>query len=251
MPGWLITADVEIVTAPPAIQAEASLDGRWPDVEDDVDVESEFIPGGGIAEHAEPEAQVHLELVADDGQVVHRETRTVDADSSQRLVFGVPEDMQGADGGVVDIALSASDASGKPANLRVFGVSAGPEDDQAAVSGSDKIVDINFGPPGMFHSGAQATAYSFYSRFDFEHAEAAFLRVDESSDDKLLSVNEQLLPFKIAKGSWVGKDGAYQWNGTDRDKTPSLGQHELRVRAWNRTRRWHVGYSDGRVTVSQ
>ena len=128
----------------------------------------------------------------------------------------------------------------------------GEIEDRLAARSSRNLDEIKFGPPSLIRptAGEQAR-YSFYSRSDFDIVDVYFLRVKQEAPgiETELTVNSQRLPAGIAKGEWVGKDEQRSWNGMMSKNEPSLGQHGLRVKAYDQTEGWHVGNADSRVTV--
>ncbi|MSS75338.1 MAG: hypothetical protein EXR90_00120 [Methyloglobulus sp.] len=64
-------------------------------------------------------------------------------------------------------------------------------------------------------------------------------------------------PFRSideTSGQWIGKDDpAFTWDDKTAQKRPSIGIHQLQVRAWytNNDKDWVVAFSPGQVEVKE
>jgi hypothetical protein len=144
------------------------------------------------------------------------------------------------------IAGKMSPARGAP-RLRVYGFGAGPR-----AVGSIHIDRLGFGPGDIRPAQHEAAAYSFHAGADFKKAAAEFLRVGLANGEIMTErANQDLMEDGIRRDA--SKSG--NWNGEDRAKKISEGQHLLQVRAWESRDTngdggdWVAAWSDNAVRV--
>lgn len=185
---------------------------------------------------------------------------TTASDGSIVAAIDIPANLGAAGGGVamVNINIDVTDSSGNPAPIRISRIGLLPNTNIPGHTEADlrefgyEITNISFGPPEIIRPDeGQDTNYSFYSRAEFKRASVDFWRINPSRQHISENVDQQLIPERIRKGVWIGKDGSRHWNGLNWKEQPSIGQHELQIKAWNREGiLWYIGRSDSRVTVS-
>ena len=185
---------------------------------------------------------------------------TTASDGSIVAAIDMPDNLGATSGEVamVNISIDVTDSSGNPAPIRISRIGLLPNTNTPGHTEADlrefgyEITNISFGPPEIIRpSDGQDTNYSFYSRAEFKRASVDFWRINPSRQHISENVDQQLIPERIRKGVWIGKDGSRHWNGLNWKEQPSIGQHELQIKAWNREGiLWYIGRSDSRVTVS-
>ncbi|HEY6291394.1 MAG TPA: hypothetical protein VI455_07525 [Terriglobia bacterium] len=131
--------------------------------------------------------------------------------------------------------------------LRVYGFGAGPR-----AVGSIHIDRLRFDPGDIRPEQHEEASYSFHARADFEKAAAEFLRVGLVNGEIMtVRANRDVIEDGIRRDA--SKSG--NWNGEDRAKRISLGQHLLQVRAWESREPngdggdWVAAWSDNAVRV--
>ena len=134
--------------------------------------------------------------------------------------------------------------------VQVFGLGCGPR-----AVGSVAIDQVDF-KPGVVHLGKKETArFSFYSRSDFNRAVAEVMRVDNQNGDLQIRLARSIpLEGGVAAGTWIGRQEARIWDGTDANRQVSLGQHLMQVRAWLGAQEggdWVAAWSAGSVEVAR
>lgn len=112
--------------------------------------------------------------------------------------------------------------------INVFGLGAGPR-----AVGSVAIDQVEFKPGTMSIRKNETARFSFFSHADFNRAAAEVLRVVNRDGDLQVQLARSIpLSGGVAAGTWVGRQEARIWDGTDANLQPSLGQHMMQVRAW-------------------
>ena len=112
--------------------------------------------------------------------------------------------------------------------INVFGLGAGPR-----AVGSVAIDQVDFTPGTVSLGKKQRARFSFYSRSDFNRVSAEVLRVVNRDGDLQVQLARSIpLQGGVAAGTWVGRQEARTWDGTDAKQQASLGQHLMQVRAW-------------------
>ena len=125
---------------------------------------------------------------------------------------------------------AVKDQPGPPelGRINVFGLGAGPR-----AVGSVAIDQVDFTPGTVSLGKKQSARFSFYSRSDFNRVSAEVLRVVNRDGDLQVQLARSIpLQGGVAAGTWVGRQEARTWDGTDTNRQASLGQHLMQVRAW-------------------
>lgn len=125
---------------------------------------------------------------------------------------------------------AVKDQPGAPelGRINVFGLGAGPR-----AVGSVAIDQVDFTPGTVSLGKKQSARFSFYSRSDFNRVSAEVLRVVNRDGDLQVQLARSIpLDGGVAAGTWVGRQEARTWDGTDANRQASLGQHLMQVRAW-------------------
>ncbi len=108
-----------------------------------------------------------------------------------------------------------------------------------------------FEPLNIHVDRNETTAYRFYSEADFDSIAVNFMKLEHGPDGlNHHLVNEHRIDEGVRKEHWVGRDELRYWDGRDRNRSISRGEHRIQVRAWDDDGDWTLAWSDALLTVT-
>lgn len=139
--------------------------------------------------------------------------------------------------------------------IKIFGFACGSK-----AVGSIGIDQINFGPDSINVNLGELAHHFYFAHKSFNKVQEEFRKIENRNGTIQVggiaykNVYDPFRSIDETSGQWIGKDDpSYTWDGKTEQKRPSIGIHQLQVRAWytNNDKDWVVAFSPGQVEVKE
>jgi hypothetical protein len=180
-----------------------------------------------------------------------------DSDKRKVLIFKLPKSFGNTPVRAIFEIHAKSNANGIEmlVPIKIFGIACGSK-----AVGSIGIDQINFGPGSIKARLGEKAYHSFFAHKSFNKVQEEFRKIENSNGTISVggiaykNVYDPFRSIDETSGQWIGKDDpAFTWDGKTEQKRPSIGIHQLQVRAWytNNDKDWVVAFSPGQVEVKE